>query len=181
MRFLPEEAFGLAVQNGELLSHREVLEREFAPRSQTRSGGHQEGRSATEACGHASLTGARKRQRSRGQQGFEDAHRSGARTSEQVWPACWSELGSLCKAPDGPWACYSGVVTSTADRATNRTVTVHRLGGPDSDRGQWPGTSMSERMHAVWYLTRQCLAWEAYRGTPARLQRSVARVQRGRR
>lgn len=37
---------------------------------------------------------------------------------------------------------------------------------------------MSERMHAVWYLTRQCLAWEAYRGTPARLQRSVARVQR---
>lgn len=61
--------------------------------------------------------------------------RTGARTSEQVRPACWRDLGSPCKPPDGPWACYNGVVTSTADRTTKRTVTVHRLGGPDSDRG----------------------------------------------
>jgi len=46
---------------------------------------------------------------------------------------------------------------------------------PEDD---WIGSSVAERIDAVWELTRQCLAWNQTGMDEPRLQRSVSRVQR---
>lgn len=57
------------------------------------------------------------------------------------------------------------------------TTKVFRAGEtpPEDD---WSGSSVAERIDAVWELTRQCLAWNQTGTDEPRLQRSVSRVQR---
>jgi hypothetical protein len=57
------------------------------------------------------------------------------------------------------------------------TTKVFRAGEtpPEDD---WIGSSVAERIDAVWELTRQCLAWNQTGTDEPRLQRSVSRVQR---
>jgi len=59
------------------------------------------------------------------------------------------------------------------------TIRVIRTTDPATNAADdWPGTTPEERMDAVWYLTRICLAWNRDDGDQPRLQRSVSRVQR---
>lgn len=64
----------------------------------------------------------------------------------------------------------------------NRQVTgrTYRGGQQPSDDTDWLGTTVEQRMDAVWELTRQCLAWGMNAVDEPRLQRSVTRVQRAR-
>jgi hypothetical protein len=57
------------------------------------------------------------------------------------------------------------------------TTKIFRAGEtpPEDD---WSGSSVAERIDAVWELTRQCLAWNQTGTDEPRLQRSVSRVQR---
>lgn len=63
--------------------------------------------------------------------------------------------------------------------ATTRLVATSEANS-EPDWGGEPST-MSARMAAVWQLTLQCLAWSDRDEGEPRLQRSVVRVQRGRR
>ena len=68
----------------------------------------------------------------------------------------------------------------TPDNGRKVVVKLFRPGDPVPDDGsEWPDSTPEERLLAVWELTLNCLAWETF-GEP-RLQRSVSRVQRGRR
>jgi hypothetical protein len=62
-------------------------------------------------------------------------------------------------------------------RATTRLI---RLGQDDGalDRAAWAGTTMEERIAAVWELTLECLAWSDPDAGEPRLQRSVCRLER---
>jgi hypothetical protein len=57
------------------------------------------------------------------------------------------------------------------------TTKVFR-GGETPPEDDWIGSSVAERIDAVWELTRQCLAWNQAGTDEPRLQRSVSRVQR---
>ncbi|MEP7121887.1 MAG: hypothetical protein ABJE95_13285 [Byssovorax sp.] len=60
------------------------------------------------------------------------------------------------------------------------TTRVIRLADDDGalDRNQWRGSTMAERIAAVWELTLEGLAWSQRDGDEPRLQRSVCRVER---
>ena len=45
----------------------------------------------------------------------------------------------------------------------------------------WAGTTIAQRIDAVWKLTQQCLLWNRASSDELRLQRSHCRVQRTRR
>jgi hypothetical protein len=71
------------------------------------------------------------------------------------------------------------------DEATRRrrgqaTTRVIRLADDDGalDRDQWRGSTMAERIAAVWELTIEGLAWSHPDADEPRLQRSVCRVER---
>lgn len=61
------------------------------------------------------------------------------------------------------------------------TVRVIRDGLPEPPDDYWANASPEERIEAVWTLTELCLAWNNPSGTIPRLQRTITRVQRGRR
>lgn len=46
------------------------------------------------------------------------------------------------------------------------------------ERDEWKGTTMEERIAAVWELTLECLAWRDGDAGEQRLQRSICRVER---
>jgi hypothetical protein len=81
------------------------------------------------------------------------------------------------RAP-GCRSCYAGAVVTA--RATSRQVTSRVIRNAsalpaDSD---WEAATPTERIAAVWELTRQCLAWNRKGDDEPRLQRSISRVQR---
>jgi len=61
-----------------------------------------------------------------------------------------------------------------------RTVSsrVIRPGTAVPTGDDWQGTTVDDRIAAVWELTRQCLAWNRDPNDEPRLQRSVSRIQR---
>ena len=61
------------------------------------------------------------------------------------------------------------------------TTRVIRLEDDDGalDRDQWRGSTMAERIAAVWELTLEGFAWTHPDADEPRLQRSVCRIQRG--
>jgi hypothetical protein len=67
--------------------------------------------------------------------------------------------------------------------APARTVSTRliRRGDPAPSENDWASSTPSERIAGVWELTQQCLAWNREGADELRLQRSVSRVQRGRR
>lgn len=65
-------------------------------------------------------------------------------------------------------------------RATMTTRLLRRdrsTAGPDPE---WQGSTMEERIAAVWNLTLECLAWTQPDADQPRLQRSVCSTQRRR-
>lgn len=50
------------------------------------------------------------------------------------------------------------------------TVRVIRDSTPDTETGEWIGTSPEDRIEAVWILTRLCLAWNEQSDCEPRLQ-----------
>ena len=80
-----------------------------------------------------------------------------------------------------PGQARTGLVNWSVSMITRQqrviTTKVFRAGEtpPDDD---WIGSSVAERIDAVWELTRQCLAWNQTGTDEPRLQRSVSRVQR---
>ncbi len=75
-------------------------------------------------------------------------------------------------------------VGSAGDAAApTRSVTTRliRRGDPAPLETDWASSTPSERIAGVWELTQQCLAWNREGAHELRLQRSVSRVQRGRR
>jgi hypothetical protein len=46
------------------------------------------------------------------------------------------------------------------------------------DEDSWAGTTIDERIAAVWELTLECLAWRGADASEPRLQRSVCRIER---
>jgi hypothetical protein len=66
------------------------------------------------------------------------------------------------------------------ERRRQATTRVIRLGEDDGalDRAAWSGSTMEERIAAVWELTLECLAWSDPDASEPRLQRSVCRVER---
>lgn len=65
-------------------------------------------------------------------------------------------------------------------RATMTTRLLRRdraTAGPDLE---WQGSTMEERIAAVWNLTLECIAWTQPDADQPRLQRSVCRTQRRR-
>lgn len=67
---------------------------------------------------------------------------------------------------------------SPAERRRSITVRVLRE-GQEEPRDDWAGTTMGERMEAVWQLTRLCMEWNRSETGEPRLRRSVVRVLRG--
>jgi hypothetical protein len=67
-----------------------------------------------------------------------------------------------------------------ADRRRQGTSRVIAMGEDDGafDRQAWRGTSIQERLEALWDLTLDYLAWTAPNGGEPRLQRSVCVVER---
>jgi len=65
-------------------------------------------------------------------------------------------------------------------RRAHAVTRVIRMDADDGalDRAQWAGSSMEERIAAVWGLTLECLAWSDPDAGEPRLQRSVCRVER---
>jgi hypothetical protein len=78
-----------------------------------------------------------------------------------------------------PGACGRLRCVST-DSRPQRTVTsrVIRPGGAEPPDMEWLRATPSERIEAVWRLTRLCLAWNSDPDGEPRLQRSVSRIQR---
>jgi hypothetical protein len=66
------------------------------------------------------------------------------------------------------------------ERRRQATTRVIRLGEDDGalDRAAWRGSTMEERIAAVWELTLECLSWSDPDAGEPRLQRSVCRVER---
>ena len=64
-------------------------------------------------------------------------------------------------------------------RAVTRVIRMQENDG-DLDREQWRGSTMDERIAAVWELTLECLAWKEPNADEPRLQRSVCRIERRR-
>jgi hypothetical protein len=62
--------------------------------------------------------------------------------------------------------------------ASSRVV---RPGQPMPVEDEWLGSSVEERIAAVWELTRMCYAWNKDDPGEPRLQRAVSHVQRARR
>lgn len=60
----------------------------------------------------------------------------------------------------------------------NCSVRVIRDGKDRPDDSVWKPMSPSERVEAVWTLTRLCMAWNSDPLHEPRLQRSVTRIQR---
>ena len=65
-------------------------------------------------------------------------------------------------------------------RRGQATTRVIRLAEDDGalDREQWRGSTMAERIAAVWELTLEGLAWSDPDADEPRLQRSVCRLER---
>jgi hypothetical protein len=65
-------------------------------------------------------------------------------------------------------------------RRGQATTRVIRLAEDDGalDRDQWSGSTMAERIAAVWELTLEGLAWTHPDADEPRLQRSVCRIER---
>jgi hypothetical protein len=66
------------------------------------------------------------------------------------------------------------------ERRGQATTRVIRLDEDDGalDREAWAGSTMEERIAAVWELTLECLAWSDPDAGEPRLQRSVCRLER---
>jgi len=66
------------------------------------------------------------------------------------------------------------------ERRRQATTRVIRLGDDDGafDRAAWQGSTMEERIAAVWDLTLECMAWSDPDAGEPRLQRSVCRIER---
>ena len=57
------------------------------------------------------------------------------------------------------------------------TARLYRFGvAPEDDH--WEGSTVEERIEAVWLLTKLCLLWNHSESNEPRLQRTVTRVQR---
>jgi hypothetical protein len=68
------------------------------------------------------------------------------------------------------------------ERRQQATTRLVRLSQDDGalDRAAWAGSTMEERIAAVWELTLECLAWSDPDAGEPRLQRSVCRLERRR-
>jgi hypothetical protein len=68
------------------------------------------------------------------------------------------------------------------ERRQQATTRLVRLSQDDRalDRAAWAGSTMEERIAAVWELTLECLAWSDPDAGEPRLQRSVCRLERRR-
>jgi hypothetical protein len=64
---------------------------------------------------------------------------------------------------------------------TEIEVRVIRDGLPEPQDNDWLMVSPEERIEAVWMLTKLCLAWNNPSEIEPRLQRTVTRLQRGKR
>jgi len=64
---------------------------------------------------------------------------------------------------------------------TEIKVRVIRDGLPEPPDNDWLMASPEERIEAVWTLTKLCLAWNNPSEIEPRLQRTVTRLQRGKR
>ena len=64
---------------------------------------------------------------------------------------------------------------------TEIPVRVIRDGLPEPPDNDWLMASPEERIEAVWTLTKLCLAWNNPSEIEPRLQRTVTRLQRGKR
>ena len=62
-------------------------------------------------------------------------------------------------------------------QATTRVIRIDEDDGA-FDRAAWQGSTMEERIAAVWELTLECLAWSDPNAGEPRLQRSVCRLER---
>ncbi len=62
-------------------------------------------------------------------------------------------------------------------QATTRLIRMDEDDGA-LDRAAWHGSTMEERIAAVWELTLECLAWSDPDAGEPRLQRSVCRLER---
>ena len=65
-------------------------------------------------------------------------------------------------------------------RATMTTRILRRDRSTSAPDPEWQGSTMEERIAAVWNLTLECLAWTQPDADQPRLQRSVCRTQRRR-
>jgi hypothetical protein len=94
----------------------------------------------------------------------------------------WMPRGVVGTGPTTAEPRYTPCVHRLRERAQAETRVV-RLEDDDGalDRAQWLGTSIEERIAAVWELTLECLAWTDPDADEPRLQRSVCRVERRRR
>lgn len=63
----------------------------------------------------------------------------------------------------------------------NVTTRLIRSGQSAGTDDEWLHCSVEERLEAVWLLTKLCMAWTMGDEGEPRLQRSVVRIQRGRR
>ena len=64
-------------------------------------------------------------------------------------------------------------------QAQTRVIRLHEDDGA-MDRALWAGTSVSQRLEALWDLTLESLAWTDPDGPEPRLSRSVCRIERRR-
>src|SRR5262245_48726220 len=56
------------------------------------------------------------------------------------------------------------------DRKRVITTRIHRPGDPPLEEDDWAGTTVAERIEAVWTLTLECLAWQGWEGDEPRLR-----------
>ena len=69
-----------------------------------------------------------------------------------------------------------------ADKPTKQEVWTRVIrDGSEPDDDNWRDSSPEERIEAVWILTKLCYTWNTDEVDEPRLQRSITRVQRGRR
>jgi hypothetical protein len=105
----------------------------------------------------------------------------------------WSVRGTSVEAPIGrshggenlneignfsSWRVVLEYGMRTGRAITTRVVREGHGSAPSDD---WAGTTVAQRIDAVWELTQQCLLWNRSSSDELRLQRSHCRVQRPRR